>query len=94
MSLPERTCIGCRRRGVKSELLRLVRATSPHPGGVAVDPRQSEPGRGAYLHHDPGCVELAERRRAVARALRTSQRDATGLAEVVAPHLGGGGRTT
>ena len=28
------------------------------------------PGRGAWLHRDPECVELAERRRAFARALR------------------------
>ncbi|HSI94188.1 MAG TPA: YlxR family protein, partial [Jiangellaceae bacterium] len=27
-------------------------------------------GRGAYLHYDPGCLDLAERRRAFPRALR------------------------
>lgn len=45
------------------------------PGGPAAlpvvpDPRRCTPGRGAWLHRDPECVELAERRRAFARALR------------------------
>ena len=28
------------------------------------------PGRGAHLHPDPGCLALAERRKAFGRALR------------------------
>jgi uncharacterized protein len=43
------------------------------PGGAAVlvpDPRHRLPGRGAWLHPEPECLELAERRRAFARALR------------------------
>lgn len=34
------------------------------------DPRGRLPGRGAYVHRDPGCLDLAERRRAFPRALR------------------------
>jgi predicted RNA-binding protein YlxR (DUF448 family) len=30
------------------------------------------PGRGAHLHRDPACLELAERRRAFPRALRVT----------------------
>ena len=37
---------------------------------VVPDPRHRAPGRGAWLHPDRTCVELAERRRAFARALR------------------------
>lgn len=37
---------------------------------VVPDPRAVLPGRGAYLHPDPACVDLAERRRALPRALR------------------------
>lgn len=37
---------------------------------VVPDPRHRAPGRGAWLHRDPECVELAARRRAFARALR------------------------
>jgi len=30
------------------------------------------PGRGAHVHPDPACVDLAERRKAFPRALRLS----------------------
>jgi predicted RNA-binding protein YlxR (DUF448 family) len=41
--------------------------------GVAVlvpDPRRRLPGRGAWLHRDLECLDLAVRRRAFGRALR------------------------
>jgi predicted RNA-binding protein YlxR (DUF448 family) len=58
--------VGCRARAPKSELLRVVAG----PGEVVPDPRGCLPGRGASLHPDPGCLDLAERRRAFPRALR------------------------
>ena len=62
-----RTCVGCRRRTTAAELLRVVVG----PGHRLVpDPRRRAPGRGAWVHRDPGCVDLAERRRAFVRALR------------------------
>ncbi|MGH3905567.1 MAG: YlxR family protein [Pseudonocardiaceae bacterium] len=39
-------------------------------GTVVPDPRRRQPGRGAWLHPDIGCLRLAERRRAFSRALR------------------------
>jgi len=63
-----RTCVGCRERAVKSSLLRLVAVGDV----VQPDPRARMPGRGAYLHPSPDCFELACRRRAFARALRTA----------------------
>jgi uncharacterized protein len=63
---PVRTCVGCRQRAAKSSLLRLVVA-----GDVIVpDPGARLPGRGAYLHPSQQCFELAQRRRALVRALR------------------------
>jgi predicted RNA-binding protein YlxR (DUF448 family) len=74
---PERTCIGCRSRAPADELLRTVAAPEPagtesisRPVPVVPDPRACAAGRGAWVHPDPGCVDLAERRRAYARALR------------------------
>jgi uncharacterized protein len=64
---PERTCVGCRRAAPKGELLRVARAPE---GGVTVDPTGHAPGRGAYLHRDAGCVQMAFRRGGVAGALR------------------------
>jgi uncharacterized protein len=63
---PLRTCVGCRVRTAKSDLLRLVVLD----GSVIPDPRGRLPGRGASLHPDLGCFELAERRRAFSRAFR------------------------
>ncbi|WP_242613793.1 YlxR family protein [Herbihabitans rhizosphaerae] len=37
---------------------------------LQVDPRRRLPGRGAWIHPDPDCLRLAERRRAFPRALR------------------------
>lgn len=63
---PVRTCIGCRERAAKSELLRIVAGS----GTVVPDPDGSAPGRGAHLHPTLACFELAERKRAFSRALR------------------------
>jgi predicted RNA-binding protein YlxR (DUF448 family) len=63
---PERTCIGCRERAAKQDLLRVVAI-----GGACVpDLRGTLPGRGAYVHPDTACLDLAVRRRAFSRAFR------------------------
>ncbi len=49
-----------------SDLLRVV----ARDGAAVPDVRRVLPGRGAHLHRDPACLELAERRRALPRALR------------------------
>ncbi|WEH39387.1 YlxR family protein [Streptomyces sp. NBC_01218] len=63
---PERTCVGCRERAVKSELLRIV----VDEGACTPDPRGTLPGRGAYLHPASVCLDLAVRRRAFPRAFK------------------------
>src|SRR5207248_8105144 len=63
-----RTCVGCKERTVKSSLLRLVAVGDV----IQPDPRARLPGRGAYLHPSPACLELARRRKAFPRALRTA----------------------
>ncbi|MFF3248300.1 YlxR family protein [Streptomyces sp. NPDC002870] len=63
---PERTCVGCRERAAKSDLLRIVVI-----GGECVpDDRGTLPGRGAYVHPALVCLDLAVRRRAFPRAFR------------------------
>ncbi|MFJ1456918.1 YlxR family protein [Nocardia sp. N2S4-5] len=70
---PVRTCVGCRKRELAADLLRVV-ALSSDEGGVAVvpDPRHRLPGRGAWLHPASACLSAAVRRRAFGRALRVS----------------------
>ncbi|WP_051265147.1 YlxR family protein [Nakamurella lactea] len=75
-----RTCVGCRQTERPGVLLRMViRPTAVADGTdagavdiatVVPDPRRRLPGRGAWIHPDPGCLQTAERRRAIGRALR------------------------
>ncbi len=67
---PVRTCVGCRVRDPRSSLVRLVVDRSVPAPAVVVDPSGSAPGRGAWLHPQPHCLERAITRRALARALR------------------------
>ena len=64
---PERSCVGCRERAPKAELVRVART----PAGVRVDPHGNAPGRGAYVHRDPACVTAALRQGVLASALRS-----------------------
>ena len=63
---PVRTCVGCRRRDVADGLLRVVAVD----GVLTPDLRRRLPGRGAWLHPAPECLDRAERRSAFPRALR------------------------
>ncbi|WP_159773582.1 YlxR family protein [Streptomyces sp. HM190] len=63
---PERTCVGCRQRAARTDLLRVV-ATEDE---CVPDHRGTLPGRGAYIHPALVCLDLAVRRRAFPRALR------------------------
>ena len=54
---------------------------------VLPDPERRRPGRGAWLHPDLSCLDLAVRRRAFGRALRVSAPlDTTAVAEQIAAH--------
>ena len=82
-----RTCVGCRQEAGKRALVRLVR--DPEAATVRIDATGRASGRGAYLHPDPACIELARRRGALARALKGSVADEvwtalTAAAEVIA----------
>ena len=69
LAIPERTCVGCRERGVKGALFRVVR--SPE-GDMEVDPSGASPGRGAYVHPDQTCIDVALDRGGLARGLGVS----------------------
>ncbi|MFB7250394.1 YlxR family protein [Microbacterium sp. NPDC056234] len=65
---PVRTCVGCRARASRSDLLRVV----AQDGALVIDERAVLPGRGSWVHPDPQCLDKALRRRAFARALRVT----------------------
>jgi predicted RNA-binding protein YlxR (DUF448 family) len=49
--------------------MRLVRRSE---GGALIDRTGRESGRGAYLHRDAACIQTAQKRRALDRALQTA----------------------
>ena len=65
---PVRTCVGCRARAPRSNLVRFV----AREGVLVIDRRARLPGRGAWLHPTPECADAAMRRRSFVRALRVS----------------------
>jgi predicted RNA-binding protein YlxR (DUF448 family) len=64
-----RTCVGCREEAGKAGLIRIVRRAE---GGAAIDRTGRATGRGAYVHDDPICVELARKKRSLDRALHAT----------------------
>jgi hypothetical protein len=78
--------VGCRGKGGRSDLVRVVMVE----GVLAPDPRARLAGRGAWVHPDLDCLDLAVRRRALARALRLGSAPDVALvrAEIEARHAG------
>ncbi|MFK7917419.1 MAG: YlxR family protein [Ilumatobacter sp.] len=67
---PVRSCIGCRRRRLARELVRITRVVDDQPS-VEID--GASRGRGAWLCRDePACLDAAVRTRQFARAWRTT----------------------
>ena len=79
--------MGCRKRELAAELLRIVAVqdgagTGRTAGSLVVDTAGNLPGRGAWLHPDQQCLTEAIRRRAFTRALRiTGSPDTSAVVE-------------
>ncbi|MGO8988998.1 MAG: YlxR family protein [bacterium] len=57
--IPVRTCVGCRRKRKKEEMIWLVQ----RPEGVmVVDPKKPHQGRGLYLCPDHECLNRAKKK--------------------------------
>ncbi len=57
--IPIRTCIGCRKKRKKEEMIWLA----PRPEGiVAVNPKEPHRGRGLYVCPDQGCLNMAKKK--------------------------------
>jgi len=67
--IPQRTCIACRSKRPKRELVRIVRTPT---GDVAVDETGKKSGRGAYLCPARECWHRALSEGLLSRALRVS----------------------
>lgn len=65
--MPLRSCIACREKHPKRDLIRLVRTPE---GTIEIDPRGKRSGRGAYLCRKPQCWEAALQPRRLSQALK------------------------
>ena len=77
---PTRTCLGCRRRRPKHEMLRLVRRADGH-----VDFDGAAHGRGAYVCSDAECLERALKPGRLGYAFRKPSEARANLIDTVVP---------
>ena len=66
--VPERTCIVCRRKRPKWEMVRIVRTPQ---GSLEIDNRGKKAGRGAYLCKTSVCWESGLAKKRLEHALKT-----------------------
>jgi uncharacterized protein len=64
--MPERSCIACRKKGEKGELIKLING----PQGIVIDYLEKLPGRGAYVCGEPACIDKALGSGQLSKALR------------------------
>ncbi|HLR85974.1 MAG TPA: YlxR family protein [Nocardioidaceae bacterium] len=84
---PVRTCVGCREREARTDLVRIVSVADESAHVLVPDPDGSAPGRGAHLHPTTACFEQAMRRRSFGRALRiVAPFDASAVRDYVEAH--------
>lgn len=71
--IPMRQCVGCGERKSKKELIRIVCSPSEDPERVTIgfDLTGKKNGRGAYICSSMACLELARKKKALERALKT-----------------------
>ncbi len=66
--VPERTCIACKQKRAKWELVRIVRTVD---GSLEIDPRGKKAGRGAYLCKLQECWEIGLKKKRLEYALKS-----------------------
>lgn len=81
--VPLRSCIACRAKLPKRELVRVVRTPE---GTLEIDPKGKRAGRGAYLCHQRQCCETALQPGRLSQALKCRV-DATEVAALKASIL-------
>lgn len=64
-----RTCVGCRNKKLKQELIRIV---CNKQSEIMIDSKQTLSGRGAYVCKDKDCFEKAVKSHKLKNALRTN----------------------
>ena len=71
-NIPQRTCSVCRTQKNKNELLRIVKNKD---NIINVDETGKQSGRGAYICYDMECLEKAQKRKGLEKALEMKIED-------------------
>ena len=66
---PERTCIVCRKKGDKSEFIKIVKNKN---GDIAVEKDKKLDGRGAYICKNEVCLAKCVKTKALNRVFKTN----------------------
>lgn len=66
-----RKCSACKERADKSDLIRVVKNSD----GVFIDVSGKADGRGAYIHKNKRCIELAKKKKVLNYAFKTAVSD-------------------
>ncbi len=69
--IPERMCIGCRKKQAKPNLMRVVMTDS----GILVDKKQNITARGVYFCKCEECINLARKKKTLSRQFKKSVSD-------------------
>jgi len=67
LKIPVRTCIGCKCKKPKKEMIRIIRAPD---GKIEIDKTGKKSGRGAYLCGDVKCLDIAFRENSFNKSLK------------------------
>ncbi len=71
MYVPERTCLVCRKKTAKSELIRIVKSGDE----VVIDESGNKDGRGAYVCNDPKCIEKCIAKKLLNRSFKAQLKE-------------------
>jgi hypothetical protein len=67
IKIPVRTCIGCKNKKPKKEMIRIIRTPQ---GNIEVDETGKKSGRGTYLCYNIECLNMAIRKKILNKSLK------------------------
>jgi hypothetical protein len=67
LKIPVRTCIGCKCKKPKKEMIRIIRTPE---GKIEIDETGKKSGRGAYICRDVKCLDIALKENSLKKSLK------------------------
>ncbi|HZK40866.1 MAG TPA: YlxR family protein [Atribacterota bacterium] len=67
LKIPVRTCIGCKCKKPKKEMIRIIRTPD---GQIEIDETGKKSGRGAYICGDVKCLDIVLKENSLKKSLK------------------------